>query len=188
MSDASTIARIMREDPLRWRLLGLVRELKLPDCWVGAGFVRNAVWDHLHGRPTAPPSGDVDVIWFDPERPDRRADETHEAVLRAAAPDTTWSVKNQARMHARNGDRPYASATDAMRYWPETATAVAIRRSEEDRCEVAAPFGTGDLLGLVLRPTPAFAGHKRPDFAARLVGKGWIANWPLLREAHEASG
>lgn len=31
-------------------------------------------------------------------------------------------VKNQARMHLRNGDRPYQSATDAMRYWPETAT------------------------------------------------------------------
>ena len=26
-----------------------VRDLGLKDCWVAAGFVRNAVWDLLHG-------------------------------------------------------------------------------------------------------------------------------------------
>ena len=161
----------------------MVRALRLPDCWIGAGFVRNAVWDHLHGRPPAPPDGDVDVIWHDPRQADPAEDRKHEAALRAAEPSIIWSVKNQARMHARNGDAPYASATDAMRCWPETATAVAVRRTREDGCEVAAPFGLDDLLSLTLRPTPRFAGEKRPIYAERLRTKRWIAAWPLLREA-----
>lgn len=180
--DASVTSEIIRYDALRWRVLGLVRELGLPDCWIGAGFVRNAVWDHLHERPPTPPTGDVDVIWFDPARAHRRVDEEHEASLRAREPDIAWSLKNQARMHHRNGDPPYASATDAMRYWPETATAVAVRRTGGDRCEVAAPFGTDDLLGLVLRPGPAFLGEKRSVYASRLHSKRWTTIWPLLRE------
>jgi hypothetical protein len=28
-------------------------------------------------------------------------------------------------MHMKNGDAPYLSAVDAMRFWPETATSVA---------------------------------------------------------------
>ncbi|WRQ77412.1 nucleotidyltransferase family protein [Pseudomonas saxonica] len=32
----------------------MVRSLNLPDCWIGAGFLRNAVWDYLHGRSPSP--------------------------------------------------------------------------------------------------------------------------------------
>jgi hypothetical protein len=100
-----------------------------------------------------------------------------------AAPSIGWSVKNQAWMHSRNGDAPYTSATDAMRYWPDTATAVAVRRNGPDACEVAAPFGLDDLLNLILRPTPRFLGEKRGIYEDRLRTKGWTASWPLLREA-----
>ena len=109
-------------------------------------------------------------------------DGKHEAALRAVEPSITWSVKNQARMHTRNGDAPYASATDAMRCWPETATAVAVRRTDNESCETAAPFGLDDLLNLVLRPTPHFAREKRPIYEARLRTKQWATLWPLLRE------
>jgi hypothetical protein len=177
------IAEIIRRDPLRWEVLGLVRELALTDCWIAAGFVRNAVWDYLHERLPAPPTSDVDVIWFDPARTHRGVDEKLEAFLRGRKPAIAWSVKNQARMHHQNGDPPYASATDAMRYWPETATAVAVRRTGEDRCEVAAPLGTDDLLGLILRPGPAFVGAKRTIYEARRHGKHWPKIWPLLHEA-----
>jgi hypothetical protein len=155
--------------------------LGLPDCWIGAGFVRNAVWDHLHGRPPSPLIGDVDVIWFDRGRTDPAEDQTIEAALRVAEPSIGWSVRNQARMHTRNGDLPYASATEAMRFWPETATAIAVRRCGPDGCEIAAPFGLGDLLNLILRPAPGFCREKRGIYEDRLRTKGWIASWPLLR-------
>jgi hypothetical protein len=182
MGASSQIRSILRADPLRWHLLDVVRTLDLPDSWIGAGFVRNAVWDHLHQRPPSPPSGDVDVIWYDPSRTDPAEDLKHEAELRAAEPSIAWSVKNQARMHERNGDAPYVSAVEAMRYWPETATAVAARRYGPGHCAIAAPLGLDDLLTLVLRPTPRFSGEKRSIYESRVRTKGWIAFWPRLRK------
>ncbi len=173
------IEALLRADAVRWRILGLVRDLCLPDGWIGAGFVRNAVWDALHGRAPAL-DGDVDVVWFDPLRAAVAEDARVEAALRRVAPEVAWSVRNQARMHARNGDAPYASTPDAMRHWPETATAVAARRTADDAVEVIAPFGLDDLLGLRLRPTPRFAVEKRSVFEARATAKGWRARWPLL--------
>ena len=158
----------------------MVRALDLPDLWIGAGFVRNAVWDHLHGREPSPPAGDVDVLWFDPSRPDPEEDRRLEAVLTAQKPTVVWSVKNQARMHRRNGDAPYSSTADAMRHWPETATAVAARRTHDDRCEIAAPLGLEDLFRLRLLPTPTFASAKRTIFEDRITAKRWVEDWPLL--------
>lgn len=143
--------------------------------------MRNAAWDYLHGRQASRPGCDVDVLWFDPERIDAAEDRRLEAALRALEPEVGWSVKNQARMHRRNGDAPYASATDAMRYWPETATAVAARRTTRDECDIAAPFGLDDLFELQLAPTPAFAAGKRAVFEDRIDKKRWLAVWPRLR-------
>lgn len=181
--DDARVAAILRADPLRWQLLSLVAALDLPDCWVGAGFVRSAVWDYLHGRAPAPPAGDIDVVWHDPARADASTDRGIEAALRAAGPSAAWSVKNQARMHLRHGDAPYTSVAEAMRAWPETATAVAVRRRGAEGCEVVAPFGLGDLMGLALRPTPRFAGERRAVFEERARDKGWLARW-LLLQAH----
>ena len=108
----------------------------------------------------------------------------HEAALRAVEPSIAWSVKNQARMHERNGDAPYASATEAMRYWPETATPIAARWRRFDACDIAAPLGLDDLLGLVLRPTAPFRSEKRNIYDDRLRVKGWTTSWPLLREVN----
>ena len=177
------VRAILRSDPLRWHLLGVVRALDLPDCWIGAGFVRNAIWDNLHQRPASPLTGDVDVIWFDPERADPAEDQAYEAALSRAEPTISWSVKNQSRMHVRNGDAPYSSATDAMCYWPETATAIAARRQGLNGCEIAAPFGIDDLVSLLLRPTPHFFGVKRNIYKDRVRTKGWTVTWPLLKEA-----
>lgn len=85
-------------------------------------------------------------------------------------------------MHGRNGDEPYVSATDAMRCWPETATAVAVRPTDSDDCEVAAPLGLGDLMQLILRPTRRFADEKRHIYDKRVRSKEWAKTWPFLRE------
>lgn len=159
--------------------LAEVAALGLPDCWIGAGLVRSAVWDHLHGRPPAPTFDDVDVAWFDPARIDPAMDTVVERQLRARTPTLIWSVKNQARMHSQNGDRPYRSTSDAIAHWPETATAVAVRL-DGDALDVAAPFGLDDLFALVLRPTPAFSAEKRSIFDERIASKRWRDRWPNL--------
>jgi hypothetical protein len=183
MTPPQGICSILRADPLRWHLLGVVQALGLPDCWIGAGFVRNAVWDHLHKIPAAPFDADVDVIWYDPCSAEAEEDRRLERRLQAIEPSIIWSVKNQARMHRRNGDAPYTSATDAMRYWPETATAVAARRHGSDGCDIAAPFGLDDLLNLVLRPTARFRVEKRAVYEDRIRNKDWVRDWPLLTRA-----
>lgn len=180
MNHAVQIETMLRNDPLRWHLLGIVAELELPDCWIAAGFVRNAVWDSLHDHTQSPLLSDVDVIWFDRSDADQVRDREIEEKLRSAEPSIDWSVKNQARMHARNGDIPYKSATDSMRYWPETATAVAARRVRSDRCEIAHPLGLDDLFRLVLRPTKQFVAQKRSIFEERVRAKAWLRNWPML--------
>jgi len=183
VDNSSKIQAIISDDPIRWRLLEIVRSLGLPDCWIGAGFVRNAVWDYLHGRDSSPISTDVDVIWFDAQRCTPEQDEALEAVLRGLEPNVLWSVKNQARMHAQNGDKPYLSATDAMRYWPETATAVAVALREKGSCEVAAPLGLDDLFDLIIRPAGRFATEKTAIYQSRLKSKNWVKIWPQLKLA-----
>lgn len=56
---------LIKEDRMRTEALGHVSELSLPQCYIAAGFVRNLVWDSLHGLAT--PLNDVDVIYFDPQ-------------------------------------------------------------------------------------------------------------------------
>jgi len=181
LEQAARVAALIAADPLRWPLLQQVQALGLDDCWVGAGFVRNALWDHLHGRACSPLDSDVDVIWFDRQRCSAELDRHLEGMLRACHPGIDWSVKNQARMHLKNGDAPYTSSADAMSHWPETATAVAVRRSADGACEVCAPLGLDDLFDGVIRPTPRFAQDRRPIFLERLQAKNWQGQWPLLR-------
>jgi len=181
MNLTTTLQTLLASDPACMRVLAQVRDLALPDCWVGAGFVRNRVWDHLHGRVPSALEGDIDVIWFDAGRgATQERDLALEHRLRDQDSTQGWSVKNQARMHHRNGDAPYLSATDAMRYWPETATAVAVRLDQHGAMEVAAPFGLGDLFDLLVRPTPRFTGEKYPVYLERQRAKQWEATWPRL--------
>lgn len=180
MDNISIIQAVISDDPVRRRLLEMVRSLSLPDCWIGAGFVRNAVWDYLHGRSLSPVSTDVDVIWFDVRRCSPEEDKALETILRGLDPTVMWSVKNQARMHVQNGDQPYLSTTDAMRYWPETATAVAVRLRETGSCEIAAPLGLDDLFGMVIRPAGRFATEKTKIYQDRFRSKNWMKIWPLL--------
>jgi hypothetical protein len=184
MKHADALISILHRNPEKMRILAFVRALQLPDCWVGAGFVRNAVWDALGTRTALPvASGDVDVIWFDSGNCGSEIDARLERKLVRLDSGVRWSVKNQSRMHGRNGDAPYQSATDAMRYWPETATAVAARCTESGRIELAAPFGLDDLFNGIIRPTPRFATGKRAVFDLRCREKKWLEQWPFLRIA-----
>lgn len=181
MNHEAQVQQIISTDTRRWQVLEVVRRLDLPDCWIGAGFVRNAVWDYLHGRTPSALTGDVDVIWFDPARADAAEDQRLEATLRVLAPGIDWSVKNQVRMHSRNGDAPYGSSAEAMSFWCETATAIAVRRTADDRCEVSAPLGLDDLFALLLRPSRRFVMDKRQVYEERIAGKAWLSKWPRLR-------
>src|SRR3990167_2279381 len=59
------IIHIIREDEWMMSVLRIAEGLHLPDWWIGAGFVRSKVWDHLHGYKERTPLPDVDIIYFD---------------------------------------------------------------------------------------------------------------------------
>jgi hypothetical protein len=180
MNDAAAVARFIEGHRPLMRVLGHVAALDLPDCWVAAGAIRAAVWDELHGFGHAGLRGDVDVIFFDPRDAAAERDAEIEVALRVGAPEHPWSVKNQARMHVRNGDPPYRHSAHAMTHWPETCTAVAARFASR-KVELLAPFGLEDLLGLVVRPTPWSVAHKQEVYRARALSKRWADTWPLVR-------
>ena len=182
MRDAAGIAAFLAAAPALRGPLEALATLRLPDAWIGAGFIRNAVWDALCGLPFGSnPPGDVDAVWFDRTRALPAIDAGLEATLRQACPGATWSVTNQARMNGCNGDLPYADTRDAIAHWPETATAIAARLTTRG-VEVLAPHGVADLLGLVVRPTPRFVAEpaKRAIIAGRVAEKAWQARWPGL--------
>lgn len=182
MNHVETLISILHRNPEQMRILVLVNSLHLPGCWVGGGLIRNTVWDALGLCGSAPrPSGDVDVLWFDPVHSSSAIDQELDQQLGSLDPSVQWSVKNQSRMHTRNGDAPYQSTMDAMKYWPETATATAARCNAAGDIEILAPFGLDDLFQGVIRPTPRFMTEKRAIFDQRCREKGWLEHWPFLR-------
>ncbi|KIZ52315.1 nitrate reductase [Pseudomonas oryzihabitans] len=175
----SQIASWLKTDAERLRLLRVLADLHLPDAWLAAGFVRNLVWDRLHGHAESTPLADLDVIYFDATdcRPGR--DREIEALLAARAPGWPWSVRNQAAMHLRNDDAPYGDSLDAMRFWVEVESALAARLTAEGELEVVSPFAQEGLFALHLTPNPW---RPRPEaFRQRLATKGWLERWPRLR-------
>jgi hypothetical protein len=92
-------------------------------------------------------------------------------------------VRNQARVHLWYERRfgypihPYKSLERAIDSWPTTATSVGIRREAGGRFVVYAPFGLGDLFGLVVRPNKTQITQE--IYAAKV--KRWSACWPKLQ-------
>ena len=180
LRNVTDIVRLLEAHADLHALLCHVESLGLPDCWIGAGFIRNAVWDVLHGHAIdVSRLNDIDVIFFDPADTGKGREADLEHQLRRQAPQVVWSVKNQARMHLRNGDAPYRDTFDAIAHWAETATAVAAR-TVRGQVDVIAPYGVEDLLNLVVRPTPAFR-SKMEIYRDRVAGKSWPARWLRLR-------
>lgn len=180
MRDAADLARFVDGCAEMRAALAAVAAHGPPGAWIGAGFLRNAVWDALSGRdPAAIPPADLDVVFHDAADVLALRDRGAEALLARAAPGLPWSVTNQARMHARHGHPPYLDLADAIAHWPETATAIAARLGPAG-VEILAPHGLADLFGLILRPTPA---HRADSAAmhARIAAKSWLTRWPRLQ-------
>lgn len=156
--------------------LQLVRSLNLPEACIAAGYVRNQLWDHLHGFPKFTPLSDVDVIFFDHKNTDESTEKEYEKLLISRSNKYKWSVKNQARMHVLKNDQPYTSVDDAMKRWPETATAIAIRLNQQNEIEVIAPHGLEDLFNMKIRISPYF--HDKDYFLKRVTNKHWLTLWP----------
>ena len=175
-----SIADIIAQDPVGMKQLRAARALALPDWCIAAGFVRNRVWDHLHGIAPPRPPADIDVLFYDAGDPSREREAACERQLAALLPGVPWEVRNQARMHVWKDLPPHEDTADAMTYWLETVTAVGVRQEADDSLTVIAPLGVDDLAGLRCRPT-AFGRTRRHEYEARIAAKRWRELWPKVR-------
>jgi hypothetical protein len=168
--------------------LRTVRELGLASWCIGAGAVRNMVWDCLHEclHDGQAPSNlpDVDVVYFDAQRIGDEHDAALQARLRAALPDVPWEVTNQAGVHLWFEDYfghavvLLNSLEEAVASWPEYATSVGLRLEADDSLTVIAPHGLDDLFGLVVRRNPVRVSVE--TYRERVAQKRYAERWPRV--------
>ncbi|MDR2154191.1 MAG: nucleotidyltransferase family protein [Burkholderiaceae bacterium] len=164
--------------------LRAVRELDLP-CWcIGAGAVRNLVWDALHHH--TPPSAlpDVDVAYFDAVSISADRDSAMQARLGVFGPGVPWEVTNQAGVHlwyeSHFGHRvePLQSLEQAVASWPEFATCVGVRLESNNVLTVIAPHGLDDVFSMIIRRNPARASVEA--YRQRGASKRYAQRWPKV--------
>ncbi|MGH7912334.1 MAG: nucleotidyltransferase family protein [Candidatus Dormibacteraceae bacterium] len=172
----------------RWLagVLETVRASGLPEAWVGAGVLRDLVWDGRDGNFDPARVRDVDVPYFDPGDLRRERDDEADRRLRELDAAVPWEAKNQAAVHLWyaakfEGTRylPATSIEDAIARWPETATSVVVRLDDLGRLEILAPCGLADLLGGVWRRNPAQVSVERSR--VRLQSQRVHERWPWVR-------
>lgn len=177
LSHDAQITHWLAEDRLRRDALQLAAGLALPDWCIAAGFVRNLVWDRLHGYHQTTPLNDLDLVYYDPRNTEKDRDQHYERELvrQSALP---WSVKNQARMHRRNNDAPYQDCADAISYWVEVETAIGAFVTSANDIKLVAPFGLDSLFA----GTISYNKKRKnlPLFYQRVSAKRWLSRWPAL--------
>jgi uncharacterized protein len=166
-------------------LLARLPQLDLPDAWLVAGCLFQAVWNEQFGR--APDAGvnDYDVFYFD----DRDLSyEAEDAVIRrvtAALSDQgiRIEVKNQARVHLWYGERfgpgyPHlTSARDGIDRFLIAGTCIGYGVSKNNHRQLYAPYGLDDIFAGLLRPNTH---NQRTDRYAQKAAS-YRERWPHLR-------
>lgn len=178
------ISRLIRADKWRTDVLNAAERLDLPNWWIGAGFLRNLIWDAIEGNSPRE-ERDVDLVYFDKDTIDPSE---HWAIdwaltekLKQEAPFAEWEVRNQARMHYIHDFEPYESTEEGISNWVETATCIAVRQRDGE-LEYLFCHGTEDLFNLIVRPIGAFKSEGLlPVFHGRVEKKKWQERRPSLR-------
>jgi len=174
------ITRLLQNDPWRMKVLHAAASLSLPDWWIGAGFLRNIVWDAIEGNVPSP-TRDVDLVYFDRNDTAPETDWAYDEQMKAKFPFADWEIRNQARMHYVNNFAPYTSTKDGIAHWVETATCVAVR-IDAGKLRYLFCYGTEDLFGLIARPVSCFRTPELlPTFYERIEKKRWREKWPHLQ-------
>ncbi|MDB5449979.1 MAG: hypothetical protein JWQ52_1107, partial [Phenylobacterium sp.] len=148
---------IVRATPSLMHVLGVARELDLPDWLIFSGAVYQRVLNQLTGRDPDYGIKDYDLGYYDASD---LSYEAEDAVIRRVASAfepplrDMVEVRNQARVHlwfeGKFGE-PYAPllSTDAsLERFLAPAFAVGARLETDGRLDVLAPFGLEDCFAM----------------------------------------
>ncbi|WP_299550776.1 nucleotidyltransferase family protein [Seonamhaeicola sp.] len=156
-------------------VLKAISTLNLNDCWVGAGFIRNLIWDELHSFQRSG-LNDIDIVYFDRNKNPFIESKIKED-LETRFPKNTFEIKNQFYMSEPNGDPEYKSTMDAISYWPEKETAIIARLNTSGTIEVCSPFELESIFDLHITWNTK---REQAIFQSRIQKKNWLQKWPLL--------
>jgi hypothetical protein len=182
---ADQLEQLIRASPWFMAVLRVARDSNPPDWWVGAGVLRDLVWDGQHGGFDPAHVKDVDLAFFDSVDLSKEREDVIERDLAVRMPSVHWDAKNQAAVHTWYERRfgfpvqPVSSAADGVATWPETATAVAVHLHQDDELELTAPWGLRDLLTGVCRRNPERVSIE--EYRRRIEAKQVPVRWPQVR-------
>jgi hypothetical protein len=174
------IRKLVESDVWMMEVLRAAESLNLPDWWIGAGFLRNRVWNAIESNDTYS-DADVDLVYFDKSDVSPETDWKYDEKMKQEYPLADWEVRNQARMHYKNNVEPYTSTREGISNWVETATCIAVRL-KNGQIEFMFCHGIEDLVNLVVRPTLLFQKTELLGvFNKRVEEKKWLEKWPNLK-------
>lgn len=173
------IVSLVKSDTWMMDVLREAEKLNLPEWMIGAGFLRNKVWDHLHEiKRDIADTNDIDLVYLDKENVSEENDFAHSEKMSGTL-GLRWEIKNQAYMHTRHNHQPYKSTQEGISHWVETPTCVAVTLKNGEP-KIIAPHGIDDLVNLIVRPSPS----RTADldlFYKRIEDKQWLSKWPKLK-------
>jgi len=174
------ILNLIENDKWMMNVLRIAKSQNLKDWAIGAGFVRNKVWDYLSGNiKEEVDTKDIDLVYFDPNGNDQKADEKLSEELKKET-GINWEIVNEFYAHKWNNLPPYKSTEDAISQWPEIVTAIGVTLDKNNKLKLIAPYGINDLANFIVRPSPDFS--ERPEMIKqRVKDKGWLKKWPNIQ-------
>jgi uncharacterized protein len=181
--------RIVETTPWLLSALEALRRVRIPHGYIGAGAIRNAVWDRLHGHAIPSFLSDVDVVYFDASDLSQARDVSVRQALINMEPGLPWEATNQASVHLwyeswfGNRVEPLTSIEDAVATWPETATSVAVSLNQASGIDIIAPLGLQDLFDIVIRRNPRRVTIE--TYRERIRTKRYGERWPLVKIIEE---
>ncbi len=178
------LTALVRATPWFMDALRAGRALGLPRWAIGAGALRNLVWDALHGHTQPSALADVDFVYFCSDDLTVTRDAALRERLLLACPELPWDVTNQAGVHLwfeqhfGHAVAPLHSLEEAIASWPEPATAVGVWLDAADALHVIAPLGLDDLLGMRVRRNPVRVSVE--TYRQRCASKRYAERWPRV--------
>ncbi|RQS55663.1 nucleotidyltransferase family protein [Burkholderia sp. Bp8986] len=178
------LVEIARQSSWCLSALSAARAMGLKSWCIGAGAIRNLVWDSLHGYVTPTRLADVDLAYFDPSDLSSIRDAEIQRSLTAQCPEIPWEVTNQAAVHLwfesafGHPVPPFGSLAEAIASWPEYTTTVGLTLLRDGTIDVCAPYGLDDLFSMVVRRNPARVSID--TYLQRIQQKRYKDRWPRV--------
>lgn len=184
MNYEAELIRIIKKNEILMHVMDNVSDLQLDTYYIGAGCIVQSVWNELTNRPTNYGISDIDLIYFNNR--DISFEAENEVIVRGhelfSKIILKVDIKNQARVHKWYQHRfgikikPYQTIEEAIDTWPTTATALGVRKENEDNWKIYAPYGLKDVFDLTIRANKTLVTE---DIYMNKANK-WKEKWPEL--------